>query len=110
QQSFTRFLYFRSMYMAQWREMESYDMENGLTAPTSRQVPHSGTLLPEEEVTADRLEAPTVSEVFGGIVRHPVRHLIRRWNWKSALLSSLLRASIFFFTNLVAGWHAALGA
>jgi len=99
------------MCMAQWREMESYDLENGLTAPTSsRQVPHPGTLPREEEVTVDRLEAPTVSDVFGGIMRHPVRHLIRRWNWKSALLSSLLRASIFFFTSLIAGWHAALGA
>jgi hypothetical protein len=36
--------------------------------------------------------------------------LIRRWNWKSAVLSSLVRAGIFFFTNLVAGWHAAVGA
>jgi MtN3 and saliva related transmembrane protein len=26
------------------------------------------------------------------------------------VLSSLLRATIFFFTNMVAGWHAALGA
>ena len=54
--------------------------------------------------------APTVSEVFTGLVRHPVEHLIRRWNWKSALLSSLLRATIFFFTNLISGLHAALGA
>ena len=36
--------------------------------------------------------------------------LIRRWNWKSALLSSLFRALIFFFTNLTAGLHAAIGA
>jgi hypothetical protein len=44
------------------------------------------------------------------MLRHPVRQLIRRWNWKSAVLSSMLRATIFFFTNLVAGWHAAMGA
>lgn len=36
--------------------------------------------------------------------------LLSRWNWKSALLSSLSRGLIFFFTNLVAGWHAATGA
>jgi len=63
-----------------------------------------------EKVTASASEAPTVSAVFCGILRHPFRHLLRRWNWKSAVLSSLLRAPIFFFTNLMAGWHAALGA
>ena len=44
------------------------------------------------------------------LLRHPVRRLVWRWNWKSALLSALLRATIFFLTNLAAGWHAALGA
>jgi hypothetical protein len=55
-------------------------------------------------------DAPTVGSVFEGLLHHPVRNLIHRWNWKSALLSSLSRAAIFFFTNLVAGWHAAVGA
>jgi hypothetical protein len=54
--------------------------------------------------------ARTVVAVLKGLVRNPGRYLFSRWNWKSALLSSLLRATIFFFTNLVAGWHAALGA
>jgi hypothetical protein len=53
---------------------------------------------------------PTVAAVFEGILRDPARYLVRRWNWKSAVLSSLLRAAIFFFANLVAGWHAAVGA
>jgi len=53
---------------------------------------------------------PTVGAVFEGIIRDPARNLFQRWNWKSAVLSSLLRAGIFFFTNLVAGWHAAVGA
>lgn len=35
---------------------------------------------------------------------------LRRWNWKSALSSSLLRGMIFFFTNLTAGLHAATSA
>jgi hypothetical protein len=99
--------------MAQWREMDSYDMENAISASASAsspQVPSRSSLPPKEEAAASRLEAPTVSAVFAGMVRHPVRELIRRWNWKSALLSSLLRATIFFFTNLIAGWHAALGA
>lgn len=52
----------------------------------------------------------TVAAVLRDIVRDPARHLLSRWNWKSALLSSVLRAAIFFTTNIVAGWHAALGA
>ena len=54
--------------------------------------------------------APTVGAVFEGLLRHPVRNLVHRWNWKSAVLSSLFRAAIFFLANLVAGWHAAVGA
>lgn len=55
-------------------------------------------------------DAPTVAAVLEELLRHPARLLIGRWNWKAAVLSSLLRAAIFFFTNLVAGWHAAVGA
>jgi hypothetical protein len=43
-------------------------------------------------------------------VRDPVKHLLHRWNWKSAVLSSLLRASLFFATNLTAGLPAAIAA
>jgi hypothetical protein len=32
------------------------------------------------------------------------------WNWKSALLSSTTRATIFLFANATAGWRAAWGA
>lgn len=55
-------------------------------------------------------DPPTVWAVLMGIFRDPARNVIPRWNWKSAVLSSLFRAAIFFFTNLVAGWHAAVGA
>ena len=44
------------------------------------------------------------------LIRNPAALLIRRWNWKSALLSSLFRAAIFFVANLAAGWRAALAA
>lgn len=40
----------------------------------------------------------------------PVDLLIRRWNWKAALTSSLIRGLIFFFANITAGWRAATGA
>jgi hypothetical protein len=54
--------------------------------------------------------APTVLDVLGTVFSHPFEHLIRRWNWKSALTSALLRAGIFFSANLTAGMHAAVGA
>ena len=71
---------------------------------------------PPPNATGDRLasatarKAPTVGEVLGSLVRHPVQNLFERWNWKAAFLSSLLRGTIFFCTNLVSGWHAAVGA
>lgn len=53
---------------------------------------------------------PTVSEALLSVVRDPVGRLIRDWNWKSALMSTALRAPIFFFVNLAAGPKAAFGA
>lgn len=53
---------------------------------------------------------PTVPDVFRSIARDPYHHLIRRWNWKSAVTSTLIRGAIFFSANLSAGLRAALGA
>jgi hypothetical protein len=39
-----------------------------------------------------------------------VQRLLYRWNWKSAVLSSLLRATLFFAANLTAGLPAAFAA
>lgn len=44
------------------------------------------------------------------LAAHPDTLIFRRWNWKAALTSSVVRGIIFFFANLAAGWHAALGA
>jgi hypothetical protein len=52
----------------------------------------------------------TVRHAFLLLLREPVKYFFHRWNWKSALLSSLLRASLFFATNLSAGLPAALAA
>lgn len=52
----------------------------------------------------------TVRQAFLLLLREPVKHLLHRWNWKSALLSSILRASLFFATNLTAGLPAAIAA
>jgi fatty acid desaturase len=51
-----------------------------------------------------------VSDVLRDLVRHPVRRIVRRWNWKSAVLSAGFRSTIFFSTNLSAGLEAALAA
>jgi len=52
----------------------------------------------------------SVKDAVLRLVRHPTEHLVHRWNWKSAILSSLFRAAIFFFANLSAGLAAALAA
>lgn len=65
---------------------------------------------PELQIETDTPEPQTVGSVLNSLIHHPVRHLVRRWNWKSALLSSLFRALLFLFVNLVAGWPAAVQA
>jgi hypothetical protein len=46
------------------------------------------------------------------ILRHPFRTLVLNWNWKSAIISSVLRAPIFFAAYLATkqGFRMALGA
>jgi hypothetical protein len=52
----------------------------------------------------------TVTGVFRQITANPVDLFLKQWNWKSAMFSSSIRASIFFFANLTAGLSAARGA
>jgi hypothetical protein len=52
----------------------------------------------------------TLDAVMGQLLRDPGTLLVRRWNWKSALYSSVWRSSIFLAANLRSGWDAALGA
>ena len=56
------------------------------------------------------LKGSTVGEILTALVTSPFTHLIRRWNWKSAVLSSNLRALLFFTANLSAGLDAARAA
>jgi hypothetical protein len=44
------------------------------------------------------------------ITRHPWRYVGSRWNYKSAVMSSLVRAQIFLIANLSAGSEAAIAA
>jgi hypothetical protein len=52
----------------------------------------------------------TVNQALVLLLREPRKYLLHRWNWKSALLSSLLRASLFFAANVAAGMPAAIAA
>lgn len=52
----------------------------------------------------------TLRAALSRLVHEPGEYLVRRWNWKSALTSSLTRGLIFLFANLTAGWRAAVGA
>lgn len=52
----------------------------------------------------------TVGGVFRYIFTHPFEMFVRRWNWKAALFSGLMRGSIYLFTHIKHGWRAALGA
>lgn len=54
--------------------------------------------------------APSATEMLTRLARHPWDAVLRRWNWKSALLSAVTRAALFFGANLTAGWRAAAGA
>ncbi|HXG90351.1 MAG TPA: hypothetical protein VNJ02_18655 [Vicinamibacterales bacterium] len=51
-----------------------------------------------------------VGRVLGELVRHPVEHLLRKWNYKSAITSSVTRGVLFFVANLSSGQAAAIAA
>jgi hypothetical protein len=55
-------------------------------------------------------EDMTLATAIYDLITRPGDLLVRRWNWKAAFTSSLIRALIFFFTNITAGWRAAAGA
>ncbi len=63
-------------------------------------------MLPEREVPPGL----SVRQVMWLVTRHPWRYVARRWNYKSAAMSSLFRAMLFFAVNLSAGLGAAAGA
>ena len=49
------------------------------------------------------------SKVIFDLVRHPIQ-IVRLWNWKSALLSLILRGPIFLVASIRQGWEASLAA
>src|SRR5262245_20191720 len=55
-------------------------------------------------------ESATAAAVLSDLVRHPIRHFVLKWNWKSAVLSSICRATMFLLVNLPAGVGAGVRA
>jgi hypothetical protein len=54
-----------------------------------------------------RGEPQTLASVAADLIRHPWRHLVRRWNYKAALTSAAARGLLFFAVNAGAGLEAA---
>lgn len=52
----------------------------------------------------------SLSSLFAELIARPGDYLVARWNWKAALLSSLVRGLLFFAVNARSGWRAATGA
>lgn len=50
----------------------------------------------------------SAAEVVGALLRDPVRGIVLKWNYKSAITSSLVRGIVFLLANLTAGLEAAL--
>ena len=55
-------------------------------------------------------QAPSLSAALLDLLRHPFTALVAEFNWKTAAISALLRAAMFFCTNLRAGHRLALRA
>jgi hypothetical protein len=52
----------------------------------------------------------TVTAVIGCLAQRPYRHLVRRWNWKTAGLSSFSRGILILLANFAAGPQSAVAA
>jgi hypothetical protein len=67
-------------------------------------------MTPQVTDSVSIVASPTISEVMWELIHHPVDRVFQRWNWKSALLSLVMRGGIFFSVNLAAGLKAAISA
>jgi len=68
-------------------------------------------------VTADDLQSeaqeqamPSLGAALGDLMRHPFDALVAGFNWKTAAVSAILRATMFFCTNRRSGHELALRA
>ncbi len=66
----------------------------------------------QKESQRDRIQHNrlTADKVILCLFRHPYRHVLRRWNWKTACLSAGLRGALILLVNLSSGSASAAGA
>jgi len=62
------------------------------------------------KIRSKRCRRLVVNKVLICLAVNPYRHLIRRWNWKSAFLSALMRGILILLANLSTGGARAVGA
>ena len=70
---------------------------------------HTAPDSPASSASSDA-ELVSVWAALRWIALHPWHSVGRRWNYKAAILSSILRATVFWTTNISAGSDAALAA
>ena len=58
----------------------------------------------------EEIKTETVFGVLTETVKHPIKRIFWRWNWKSALLAGIFRGSMYFLLHISEGFRAALGA
>ena len=68
------------------------------------------TRIPEVCVPCASGPCVSVRAALLRLIHQPRIYLLERWNWKSAVMSSGLRAVLFFCVNLTAGFPAARAA
>jgi hypothetical protein len=67
------------------------------------------TTSPEPFQTSPIAQASKLSDLLRGLLARP-QQLLLLWNWKSAVLSMILRGPIFLIATVRQGWRAAAGA
>jgi len=66
--------------------------------------------LPETPADANAKKGVSVWGALLRLLRQPNEYLLKKWNWKSAIMSTIIRSVLFFFTNLTAGLPADMTA
>jgi len=67
-------------------------------------------ILPESGNLSSPSKGPSLASAVTAILRDPVGVILARWNWKSALLSVVLRGPTYFLVSIRHGWREALAA
>jgi glycosyltransferase involved in cell wall biosynthesis len=100
----------RAMSQAAVRNMESRSWDRVFERVYEGYAAALANRLPAARESASEPASGSARSALWRLLSRPQDALLRDWNWKAALLSSLFRCSLFFFVNLGAGWRKAAGA